>query len=204
MHKTKATAASSAAKGTPAAARPMPASAACTSAVTTTPSATPRMACAASRTTRSPGSPARRRPKRSSPSAARSPFAYMTAAMASVSRNCTSSQPTPRIVPAIHRMAVAAYGAAADATSARRLAAIFCHASTACVPTTGSVRQPRGRRRHGERPQRRRPVDDRIGVGDDRADGERQRQDQHEQQRRRSSRQRPASGCPTATPAAVA
>ena len=42
-------------------------------------------------------------------------------------------------MPAIQRTAVAAYGAAADATSARRLAASVCHASTACGPTTGSV-----------------------------------------------------------------
>ena len=40
---------------------------------------------------------------------------------------------------AIHATAVAAYGAAADARSPRGLAAILCHASTACVPTMGSV-----------------------------------------------------------------
>ena len=139
MHKTKVTTPSSAAMGTPATARPMPARAACTIAVTTTPSATPRMACAASRTTRSPGSPARCRPKRSSPSAALSPFAYMTAAMASVSRNCKSNQPRLRSVPAIQATAVAAYGAAAEARSPSGLAAIVCQASTACVPTMGSV-----------------------------------------------------------------
>ena len=46
---------------------------------------------------------ARCRPNRSSPSAALSPFAYMTAAMASVSRNCTSSQPRLCSVPATQR-----------------------------------------------------------------------------------------------------
>ena len=56
-----------------------------------------------------------------------------------MSRNCTNSRPTPRIVPAIHKMAVAAYGVTADARSAGRLAAIFSHNSTACVPISGSV-----------------------------------------------------------------
>jgi len=48
----------------------------------------------------------------------------MTAARAIVSRNCTNSNPAPLIVPAIQRIAVAAYGVAADARSAGRLAAI--------------------------------------------------------------------------------
>ena len=78
------TTASSAAKGTPASARPMPASTDCTAAVPTTPRATPRIACAASLIARSPCWLASCRPKRCQPSAAASPFAYMTAAIASV------------------------------------------------------------------------------------------------------------------------
>ena len=99
--------------------------------------------------------------------------------MASVSRNCTSNQPRLRSVPAIHATAVAAYGAAADARSPTGLAAIFCHASTACVPTRGSVPSHAGGGGMVNDRSRRGPFDDLAGVGDDRAGGERQRQDQH-------------------------
>ncbi len=64
MHSANMIAVSTAAKGTPAIASPMPPSADCTSAVTTTPSATPRIACPASTTMRSPCSPASRCPNR--------------------------------------------------------------------------------------------------------------------------------------------
>ena len=45
----------------------------------------------------------------------------------------------PRIVLAVQRIAVAAYGAAADKASARRPAAIFSHSSSAGFPTMGTV-----------------------------------------------------------------
>src|SRR6187402_1874878 len=73
------------------------------------------------------------------PSAAYSPFAYMTAAMASVSTNCRSNPPRLPSVPTVHVTPIAAYGAAADAMSPMGLAAILCHSSTAFVPTRGSV-----------------------------------------------------------------
>ncbi len=57
------TTASSVAYGTPVTARPIPPSTACTSAVTTTPNATARMACAASRMAASPRLDARRQAK---------------------------------------------------------------------------------------------------------------------------------------------
>ena len=47
----------------------------------------------------------------------------------------------------------------------------------------GQRAQPRGRVRYRERAQTGGPLDDLTGIGDDGADGERQRQDQHEKQR---------------------
>ena len=85
MHIMNMTAVSTAAKGTPAKARPIPPSSDCKSAVTTTPSATPRIACPASSTDCRPRSPASRWPKCWTMAAARSPPAYMAAAMTTVS-----------------------------------------------------------------------------------------------------------------------
>ena len=73
--------------GTPAMARPTPPSTDWSTAVTTTPSATLRIAWPASRTDCSPRSPASRCPKRRATAAARSPPIYMMAAMTTVSRN---------------------------------------------------------------------------------------------------------------------
>ena len=89
------TAVSSDAPGTPAMNRPTPPRAAWTTAVTTTPSATPRAAFPARTATASPLDPARRRAKPMTPHLTVSPFAYMIAAMIVVSRNCRSVMPMP-------------------------------------------------------------------------------------------------------------
>ena len=81
------TAVSSTGYGTPVTARPMPAMTDCTSAVTTMPSATARMAWADSTATRSPASPASRRAKASTPAAATSPREYRIAEIATASRS---------------------------------------------------------------------------------------------------------------------
>ena len=87
------TAVSTATNGTPAIASPIPPRSDCTSAVTTTPSATPRIAWPASRITFSPRSPASRRPKRNTHAAAASPELYRIAAITTVSTNCTLTSP---------------------------------------------------------------------------------------------------------------
>ena len=83
------------ANGTPATASPIPPSSAWTNAVTTTPSATPRIAREASSTTSSPRFPANRAPNLRTPEAAASPPEYITAAMMIVSRNWTTRSPMP-------------------------------------------------------------------------------------------------------------
>ena len=94
MHSMNITAVSRPATGTPAAATPMPPSTACTSAVTPTPSATPRMAPPARSTMSLARSPPMRRASRRTSVAASSPVANITAAMTTVSRNCSTSTPT--------------------------------------------------------------------------------------------------------------
>src|SRR6185503_2192070 len=81
------------AKGIPAMNKPMPPTAVCTSAVTTTPRATLRIACPARLMAASPRSPPRREPKRSIQSAAPSPQPYRIAAATTVSTNWTKSLP---------------------------------------------------------------------------------------------------------------
>ena len=78
---------SSAGYGTPVTTRPMPPMTDWTSAVTTMPSATARMAWAERTATRSPASPASRRAKASTPAATVSPLAYRIAETATVSRS---------------------------------------------------------------------------------------------------------------------
>ena len=79
--------------GTPVTASPMPPMAACTRAVTTIPSATPRTAPAESTTTRSPAPPASRRAKASTPAATDSPRAHRSVESAIVSSSGTSRAP---------------------------------------------------------------------------------------------------------------
>src|SRR6266404_9980082 len=81
--------------GTPATASPIPAKTVWRMAVTMTPSATARIARTARCTAFSPRDPARRRAKRSTPSATISAFEYRIATMTTVSRNWTSSKPRP-------------------------------------------------------------------------------------------------------------
>ena len=90
---TKAAMVSTATNGMPETANPMAAMTDCTTAVTTTPRATPRMARPATSSARSPRSPPRRSRNRSTPSRAASPCWYMMVTMTSVSSDCRSSMP---------------------------------------------------------------------------------------------------------------
>ncbi|MNT07719.1 hypothetical protein D3C72_1424340 [compost metagenome] len=82
------------AAGTPAIHRPIPPSADCTTAVTTMPSATARIADAASRMAATPRGPARRFENLLAKSAATSPWLYRMPEMMTVTTICTTNTPT--------------------------------------------------------------------------------------------------------------
>ena len=192
MQRKNITAVSNPASGTPAIARPMPPSADCTTAVTTTPSATLRIAWPASRTAFSPRSPARRRPKRPTSSAAASPRAYISAARTSVSRNCTNRKPTLPASATNHLVALPAYGISFASSPSMPAAAACSQAMTTFAPTNGRSAI------HCGGVGMRKPAtvcsarDDLVRVQHDRGDGQRQRHDEHQQQDHRHGRDRQA------------
>ena len=173
------------ANGTPVIARPMPPSTAWASAVTTTPSATPRIAAPPRFTTSSPRGPARRRPNARTPAAAVSPWAYMIAVMTTVSRNCSSAPPSVPASLRNHWAAPPAYGLHARQEPAGAGGHDLVPQFREPVSGERHLGEPCGRRRRARGHQRRDPAGNAVGVVDDRADREHERHDEHQQHQRR-------------------
>jgi len=185
MQSTKTSAVRTVAKGTPTTARPIPARQAWTSAVTMIPSATPRIACAASRAERSPCCP------RHALSEAPRRFGGRLAGRVKDGREENDQQELHQHHPdAAHRANEPAEHLLRIGRQARR--ELFAFDRGGLLPLRGESgtgqgqsHEPVRRRGHGPGGQRPGPTGNVLGVHDDRAEGERERQDQAEQQDRR-------------------